>query len=454
MLFFGIITSKRKKCVLVIFGACLLVGFLNNFGIFYFFSRIFSKDCKQQQQQQQFFSPNQISILFDVNNIYRIDTSCDFVTKDLGQRVSKVYADRTHRCSRSSLKQTQAVVDRNLIESLNKTAATAEESYEYKADMMNPKYLPVSFDPFDGSIFQQRLLSKTWPQWFSYNDNNTNGTIKNKMWTPNLWSKTRPPPCKEQDLDEIVFVVPYSSSRLQNLKQFLPSMHAYLRTAQRPFKYRILVVEQQEKRNLLFNKGRLINMALVHALRVYPSLSCVVLHDVDIIPARSSRALGYLGDYRCKQMPLHMTLNIFLQSTGASRLYNRFLTGGVLSARPGHYRAANGYSNRYFGWGAEDDDWSMRLFNKKICLMRPENTKNKLVKRSNSSNSQLTTSSPFIMLKHRPSRVNKKRHNQLATSLINQQVDGLSNVERLARIIRVRELPLMTHLLVDVVKSL
>ena len=36
------------------------------------------------------------------------------------------------------------------------------------------------------------------------------------------------------------------------------------------------------------------------------------------------------------------------------------LVGGVLNLRKDHLLAVNGYSNEYWGWGAEDDDMSYR----------------------------------------------------------------------------------------------
>ena len=40
--------------------------------------------------------------------------------------------------------------------------------------------------------------------------------------------------------------------------------------------------------------------------------------------------------------------------------YGKFL-GGVIAVTPTLYVKVNGYSNSYFGWGAEDDDFYRRL---------------------------------------------------------------------------------------------
>jgi beta-1,4-galactosyltransferase 1 len=42
------------------------------------------------------------------------------------------------------------------------------------------------------------------------------------------------------------------------------------------------------------------------------------------------------------------------------RLAYEELVGGVLSMRTDHFLRVNGYSNLYWGWGAEDDDMAFR----------------------------------------------------------------------------------------------
>ena len=42
------------------------------------------------------------------------------------------------------------------------------------------------------------------------------------------------------------------------------------------------------------------------------------------------------------------------------RLPYATIFGGVVAFKPSEWRKINGFSNRYFGWGGEDDD----LFNR------------------------------------------------------------------------------------------
>lgn len=60
---------------------------------------------------------------------------------------------------------------------------------------------------------------------------------------------------------------------------------------------------------------------------------------------------------------------------GSTKGYNRyyeFLIGGVLMMTPTMYKTLNGFSNMYWGWGGEDDDLSLRLIERRFCVVRPD----------------------------------------------------------------------------------
>ncbi len=48
------------------------------------------------------------------------------------------------------------------------------------------------------------------------------------------------------------------------------------------------------------------------------------------------------------------------------------MTGGVLAINIDHFEKANGYSNEYWGWGGEDDDFGLRLQNAGLHINRPD----------------------------------------------------------------------------------
>lgn len=61
------------------------------------------------------------------------------------------------------------------------------------------------------------------------------------------------------------------------------------------------------------------------------------------------------------------------------------LFGGVVSILADQFVAANGMSNSYFGWGAEDDDFYQRLDSVQLipCRLQPDVSK-------------------YVMMKHKP----------------------------------------------------
>lgn len=113
------------------------------------------------------------------------------------------------------------------------------------------------------------------------------------------------------------------------------------------------MAEQANFNSKNFNKGQLFNMAFKYVTDTYKNIDCVVLHDVDLIPVVNATFMDEATDYRCRIMPWHLSRKVFLLETQSEREYNQFLSGGVLSLRVGHFIDANGFSNKYFGWGAE-----------------------------------------------------------------------------------------------------
>lgn len=98
--------------------------------------------------------------------------------------------------------------------------------------------------------------------------------------------------------------------------------------------------------------------------------------------------------------------------------------------RPKVFVRLNGMSNRYFNWGGEDDDFGLRMLAKKVCVQRSR------------------TASYFVD-SHPNAERNPQRFSLLFDAVLYQNIDGLSNVETLARIVDVISYPLVTWLTVD-----
>jgi len=179
-----------------------------------------------------------------------------------------------------------------------------------------------------------------------------------KEINPNLQSGGfyRPNDCIQRD--KLAIIIPYRD-RLDNLKLLLKYLHAMLQKQLRY--YRIFLVEQYG--NDIFNKGRIMNIAYNEAMKL-DDFDCFVFHDVDLIPENDFNL------YECYTQPRHLSPAV--DELRYSLMYNN-LVGGVLALNIEQLIITNGFSNLYWGWGAEDDDMSMRILNAGYKITRPTN---------------------------------------------------------------------------------
>ncbi len=145
----------------------------------------------------------------------------------------------------------------------------------------------------------------------------------------------------------LTVVIPFRN-REHHLSCLLPALRAIL--AEQRLDYRILVVEQSEAK--LFNRGKLLNVGARHA---WEESDYFVFHDVDMIPERA--------EYGCPNQPLRLITHMSTSYRGFSRMSGSYF-GGTSSLRKHHMTLINGFSNRYWGWGKEDDDLLLR------CLLK------------------------------------------------------------------------------------
>ena len=100
-----------------------------------------------------------------------------------------------------------------------------------------------------------------------------------------------------------------------------------------------------------FNRGALFNIGIDLAKKDF-NWGCYYFHDVDRVPH------DYFIDYRCSGDPnraIHLT-----QVKGA--LHNRSGRMGGISQVPSELLfKMKGYSNFYWGWGGEDEDFASRV---------------------------------------------------------------------------------------------
>eukprot|EP00037_Helgoeca_nana_P021106 m.212158 g.212158 ORF g.212158 m.212158 type:complete len:498 (+) comp25520_c0_seq1:63-1556(+) len=149
-------------------------------------------------------------------------------------------------------------------------------------------------------------------------------------------------------------LVPYRDVNSE-LQDFVPHMHKFLK--KQGIDFRIFVINQTD--DWRFNRGQLINAGYTVAAQ---SCDYVVMHDVDLLPLNTNLS------YRFPIRPMHLA---------SPRIHPKYhyenFIGGVFVISNADFLHVNGLSNRFWGWGREDDDFFSRLKRSGITIDRPEN---------------------------------------------------------------------------------
>ena len=141
-------------------------------------------------------------------------------------------------------------------------------------------------------------------------------------------------------MKKLAIVVPFRN-REEHLSQFVPHMEKFLKDENIPFE--ILIIEQGDKKE--FNRAKLLNIGYAE----FPDFDYYAFHDVDMLPIDS--------DYSYVKGPTHLASKA--EQFDFKLPYDGYF-GGVTLFDKGSFLKINGYSNEYWGWGAEDDDVLLR----------------------------------------------------------------------------------------------
>ena len=159
-------------------------------------------------------------------------------------------------------------------------------------------------------------------------------------------------------------IVPYRN-REEHLQIFKREISRYLNLRKIPFE--LIIINQDNAK--LFNRGMLLNIGFKYA----EDLRCdyVAFHDVDLIPK--------IVDYSYPESPMHLASRIKNKKTKKDKETFIKYFGGVTIFPMDDFRKINGYSNKYWGWGFEDDDLFLRCVKSGIVFenYRIKNIKNK-----------------------------------------------------------------------------
>jgi xylosylprotein 4-beta-galactosyltransferase len=152
---------------------------------------------------------------------------------------------------------------------------------------------------------------------------------------------------------KLAIVVPFRD-RFDELLYFVPSISKYL--SKKAIDFKIYIINQAD--NYRFNRASLINVGFLFSQK---ECDYMAMHDVDLIPLNTDLDYGYPrdGPYHVSAPDLHPKYH-----------YKEFI-GGILIVNKKNYIKVNGMSNRFFGWGREDDEFYMRLKEADMNIYRP-----------------------------------------------------------------------------------
>jgi len=145
-------------------------------------------------------------------------------------------------------------------------------------------------------------------------------------------------------------VVPYRN-REAHMKQFVPFMENYLKESGIDFS--IFIIEQGDEK--AFNRAKLLNVGFKES----EGFDYFAFHDIDMLPEDS--------DYSYPEGPTHLASMV--EQFGYALPYEGYF-GGVTLFDKESFLKINGFSNEYWGWGAEDDDLLHRCNTKGIGTYR------------------------------------------------------------------------------------
>jgi hypothetical protein len=141
----------------------------------------------------------------------------------------------------------------------------------------------------------------------------------------------------------LAIVVPYRD-RAEHLAQFVPHMRSYFERDKldRLIPYQLHIVEQLGSQP--FNRGYLCNIGFSVAAG---SSDYTVFHDVDYLPI--------WADYSHFETPQRLIWHGLARQEN----YHSFF-GAVVGFPNEQFVVVNGFSNEYWGWGAEDKELMLR----------------------------------------------------------------------------------------------
>lgn len=135
---------------------------------------------------------------------------------------------------------------------------------------------------------------------------------------------------------DISIIIPYRNRQL-HLRKFLPAIEHHLRREK--VSAEVMIIEQADEKP--FNRAKLLNIGFLHSTSGH-----VVFHDVDMLPLAPT-------SYKPQDNATHLAGRA---SQFRYQMPYKTYFGGVTMFCRKSFEKVNGFSNVFWGWGAEDDD--------------------------------------------------------------------------------------------------
>jgi hypothetical protein len=155
--------------------------------------------------------------------------------------------------------------------------------------------------------------------------------------------------------NKIAIIVPYRNNKFQSrdkqLAMFIEYYNSYLENLD------IYIIEQSDD-NKKFNRGALLNIGFKIASK--KSYDMYIFHDVDLVsPTEIKKIYSYKTD-----IPIHIA------SLWKEKYSFSDFMGGIISFDEKSYKKVNGYPNKFYGWGGEDDAIYNRMVVNNIPILK------------------------------------------------------------------------------------
>ncbi|XP_025832643.1 beta-1,4-galactosyltransferase 7 [Agrilus planipennis] len=153
----------------------------------------------------------------------------------------------------------------------------------------------------------------------------------------------------------LAVLVPFRD-RFDELLTFVPYMTNFLNA--QGIQYSIFILNQVD--NYRFNRASLINVGYLYTMGDY---DYIAMHDVDLLPKNTNLSYAY---------PATQPFHVSAPNLHPRYHYDNFI-GGILLVNREQFKLVNGMSNKYWGWGLEDDEFFVRLKDANLNVTRPVN---------------------------------------------------------------------------------